>query len=440
MRQAHLNYKSTDVRWLQEIPSEWKLVKFKYLFEIRKRIVGELGHDVLSITQKGIKIKDTESGEGQVASDYTKYQLVKTGDFAMNHMDLLTGFVDISRYEGVTSPDYRVFSLKEKECFDKFCLYLLQMGYIDKIFYPLGQGAAHVGRWRLPADEFLNFKAPIPPYEEQVKIVKFLDKELSRVDTLIEEKQNFISLLEEKRRALISHAVTKGVDDSVEMKDSGVKWIGEVAPSTQVIRFRYLFSFSRGLSITKENLKDEGIKVLNYGEIHSKYNFELDVSRDQLKYVDESYLSTSKECLIGKGDFVFADTSEDIEGSGNFTHLISDEKIFAGYHTVVCRLKIEANSRFISYFIDSSAFRRQVQSVMKGVKVFSISQRALKDTWICLPPLTLQNNIADYLDAHCSKIKSLTEETYKSIELLKEHRAALINSAVTGKIDVREAV
>lgn len=440
MTPSYPQYKHTDSRWLKKIPSSWGFVRFKYLFKIRKRIAGELGHDVLSITQKGVKVKDIESGEGQVASDYTKYQLVKAGDFAMNHMDLLTGFVDISKFDGVTSPDYRVFSLIEKNCVDRYCLYLLQIGYLDKIFYPLGQGAAHVGRWRLPADEFLNFKAPIPSHDEQLKIVKFLDKNLSRIDSLIEEKHNFVNLLEEKRQALISHVVTKGLDDKAKMKNSGVEWIGKAPINSRVVRFRYIFSFGRGLSITKDHLKDEGIKVVNYGEIHSKYNFELDSVRDDLKYVDKSYLITSRDCLVSKGDFVFADTSEDLEGSGNFTHLISEEEIFAGYHTIVCRLKIEANSRFISYFLDSSAFRRQVQSVMKGVKVFSISQKALKDTWICLPSLTVQNNIADYLDTHCSKINLLKEETYKSIELLKEHRSALISAAVTGKIDVRELV
>ena len=95
--------------WLEEIPLDWEQRKIRHLFSIKKEIAGELGHEVISITQRGAKLKDTESGEGQLSMDYSKYQLVKQGDFLMNHMDLLTGYVDVSEFDGVTSPDYRVF-------------------------------------------------------------------------------------------------------------------------------------------------------------------------------------------------------------------------------------------------------------------------------------------------------------------------------------------
>ena len=124
------------------------------VFRIRKRIAGKLGFEILSITQKGIRKKDTTSGDGQLSMDYSKYQIVEPGDFAMNSMDLLTGFVDISRHYGVTSPDYRVFTLDDPESDPRFHLYLLQLCYIAKIFYPLGQGAAQLGRWRLPSEAF----------------------------------------------------------------------------------------------------------------------------------------------------------------------------------------------------------------------------------------------------------------------------------------------
>ncbi|AKV95762.1 hypothetical protein ACP86_06095 [Marinobacter sp. CP1] len=113
------NYKPSGIDWIAEIPDHWKIKKFKHLFRIKKEIVGELGHEVLSITQKGVKVKDIESGEGQISSDYTKYQLVAAGDFAMNHMDLLTGYVDISPFDGVTSPDYRVFRLEDRNAYNR---------------------------------------------------------------------------------------------------------------------------------------------------------------------------------------------------------------------------------------------------------------------------------------------------------------------------------
>lgn len=138
-------YKDSGVEWLGEIPEHWQVKKLKFIFKVQKRIAGELGHDVLSITQNGIKVKDVESGEGQLAMDYSKYQLVYKGDFAMNHMDLLTGYVDISKYDGVISPDYRVFELVGNNCSKAYLLFLFQMGYTNKIFYAFGQGVSQSG-------------------------------------------------------------------------------------------------------------------------------------------------------------------------------------------------------------------------------------------------------------------------------------------------------
>ena len=114
------------------------------MFEVKKRISGRIDLDVLSITQKGVKIKDIESNAGQLSMDYSKYQIVEKGDFAMNHMDLLTGYVDISKYDGVVSPDYRVFSVRNKDMCARYFLYLFQMGYQQKIFYAYGRGAAQL--------------------------------------------------------------------------------------------------------------------------------------------------------------------------------------------------------------------------------------------------------------------------------------------------------
>jgi type I restriction enzyme S subunit len=99
-------YKDSGVAWLGKIPKGWEPQKLQYLFEIKKRIIGKIGPSILSITQRGIKVKNIESNDGQLSSDYSKYQIVEKNDFAMNHMDLLTGYVDISQYEGVVSPDY----------------------------------------------------------------------------------------------------------------------------------------------------------------------------------------------------------------------------------------------------------------------------------------------------------------------------------------------
>lgn len=210
--------KPSGIDWLGDIPEHWETRKLRYLFEIKKRIAGELGHDVLSITQQGIKIKDTESMDGQISSDYSKYQVVEKGDFAMNHMDLLTGYVDISEYDGVTSPDYRVFSLIAPSTVDRYFLYLFQMGYKNKIFYAFGRGAAQFGRWRFPSDEFKEFKFPLPPdRDEQKAIAKHIETECSRLDTIIDKFKKQIKLIQEYRRTLISEVVTGKIDVRAEV-------------------------------------------------------------------------------------------------------------------------------------------------------------------------------------------------------------------------------
>lgn len=204
--------KPSGVEWLGDIPKEWQVKKSKYLFEIRKRIAGTLGFDVLSITQKGIKIKDITTGGGQLSMDYSKYQIVNVGDFAMNHMDLLTGFVDIAKTKGVTSPDYRVFTLTDKASDSNYFLYLFQMGYKNQIFFAFGQGSSQLGRWRFPTEEFNKFYFPYPSENEQKQISKYLDEKLIHFDKAIEKTKQSIAKLKLVKEALISQAVTGKIE------------------------------------------------------------------------------------------------------------------------------------------------------------------------------------------------------------------------------------
>lgn len=195
--------------WFEEIPCNWVMKRIKYLFHIKKDIAGKEGYTVLSITQRGIQPKDLSKNEGQIAANYSQYQLLAPGDFAMNHMDLLTGWVDISKYSGVTSPDYRVFVLDDTEKNDSsYYLYLMQMCYFNRIFYGLGQGVSGMGRWRLQADKFMNFPVVVPPVDEQKEIVSYLNEKCKQLDTLIRNKQQYLTEIENYKKSLIYEYVT----------------------------------------------------------------------------------------------------------------------------------------------------------------------------------------------------------------------------------------
>ncbi len=200
--------KDSGIEWIGEIPEGWEVVKIKYIFEIVKRISGELGHDVLSVTQLGLKIKNIKSNEGQLSADYSKYQFVNKGDYVMNHMDLLTGWVDCSNFYGVTSPDYRVFRTNTNSCFKEYFLYIFQTCYTNKIFYGIGSGVAKLGRWRLQTDKFKNFVVPLPSFKMQKKIVHYLKDRIDSIDKHINQKQKLITELETYKKSLIYEVVT----------------------------------------------------------------------------------------------------------------------------------------------------------------------------------------------------------------------------------------
>ena len=207
--------KDSGIEWIGKIPCHWNLLKLKFMFTIKKEIANKLGYDILSVTQSGLKVKDISNNEGQISADYSKYQLVDIDDFVMNHMDLLTGFVDCSKFKGVTSPDYRVFKFIENNRNSKrYYNYIFQSCYKNKTFYGLGQGVSNLGRWRLQTDKFMNFVLPVCSLEEQKEIADFLDKKCTAIDSAIDKKEQLIEKLECYKKSLIYECVTgkKGVN------------------------------------------------------------------------------------------------------------------------------------------------------------------------------------------------------------------------------------
>ncbi|HCW74728.1 MAG TPA: restriction endonuclease subunit S, partial [Clostridiaceae bacterium] len=201
--------KDSGIEWIGEVPKHWKVSKLKYEFRIKKEIAGSEGYDVLSVTQNGLKIKDLTINEGQMAANYSKYQFVKENDFVMNHMDLLTGWVDYSAFNGVTSPDYRVFYMAKPHANSaEYYKYVFQICYKNKIFYGIAQGVSNLGRWRLQADKFLNSYLPIPPKEEQEQIAKYVKSAEKKFDEIIRKKQMLIIELEQYKKSLIYEYVT----------------------------------------------------------------------------------------------------------------------------------------------------------------------------------------------------------------------------------------
>ena len=204
----HVEMKDSGIEWLGWIPAHWSKTPIKRMFYISKTIAGKTGFDVLSITQRGLKVKDITSGEGQLAADYSNYQIVEPGDFAMNLMDLLTGWIDVSDRSGVTSPDYRVFKARRENIDKRYYLRVFQYYYFGRIFYGFCKGISSKGRWRLPADAFRNMQAPVPPLDEQRRIAYYLDERCAQIDRAISAKKSIIADHKANKQSLIYEVVT----------------------------------------------------------------------------------------------------------------------------------------------------------------------------------------------------------------------------------------
>ena len=445
------SYKYSAVEWLGDIPKHWESNRLKkYLIERNEKNTPVKTDNLLSVTMyQGVIPVSEKQGNGgnKPKENLENYKISYPNDIVLNSMNVIVGSVGLNKYMGLISPAYYALYNRNKNNNIKFFSYIFHNPFFQKGLFGLGNGIMYKEsedgklntiRLKIPMEKLNQVVLPCPSISEQNQIVSFLDTETARIDNLIAKQEKLIELLEEQRKSIISHAVTKGLNPDAPMKDSGVEWLGDVPEHWTVLKNRHIFNFSKGLSITKENLQESGIPCVSYGEVHSKFGFEFNPEINDMKFVSEEYLKTSKNCLLNSGDFIFADTSEDFEGSGNFSYLNSNSQVFAGYHTVIARLKSKQKPRFFAYIFDSNAHRKQIQTQVKGIKVFSITQGILKDIYSWLPPVHEQDLIVEYLDNECKKISLLKAKQIELIEKLKEYRSSIISHAVTGKIDVRE--
>ena len=216
-----------------------------------------------------------------------------------------------------------------------------------------------------------------------------------------------------------------------EYKDSGVKWIGEIPEHWKIAPFGRHFSYGKGLPITKADLQSEGTPVISYGQIHSKKNTGTKIDENLIRYVHPSYIDTNPQSLLKENDFIFADTSEDIEGCGNCAYNDINGNIFAGYHTVIARPQNILFPKYYAYLFQSKNWKTQIQTLVNGVKVYSINRGILKQSILLIPQKDEQEAIVTYLDTKVAKIDEYISIAEKKIAALEELKQTIIAEAVT---------
>ena len=220
-----------------------------------------------------------------------------------------------------------------------------------------------------------------------------------------------------------------------EMKDSGAEWIGKIPKEWVTAPLKSSFSFGKGLSITKADLTETGIPVISYGQIHSKTCDGVHVEDNLLRYVPEEIVNENAKVI--RGGFIFADTSEDLDGCGNAVYVDRDD-LYGGYHTIVLTPENKnEDNRYYGYLFRTDAWRLQIRKQLTDVKLFSISQKSLKNTSILVPSIDERIAIANFLDERIEKVNEAITRHQAIIEKLEEYKKSVIYNAVTGKIDCR---
>ena len=368
--------KNSGIEWIGEIPDSWRLERLQWhLAEIKEQNFPIKTTQVLSLTNKLGVIPYEQKGEqgNKSKENYDEYKIAYPNTIVANSMNILIGSVGICNYLGCVSPVYYVFKPLKNENIE-YLNYIFQLVEFQKELRKYANGILEI-RLRLSSADILKRVVALPPKNEQSKIVNDLSKKLAEVDKLVEIQQAQIEKLKEYKQSVITEAVTKGIDPNVPMKDSGVEWIGKVPEQWKIVPLKSFFSFGKGLPITKENLKEDGVAVISYGQIHAKWNSGVTVHEELKRFVSEDFLCSNPQALVKLGDFIFADTSEDREGCGNCVYIDTNEKIFAGYHTIIISGKRSSKNKYLAYLFLTEAWRSQIRKRVTGVKLFSISKK-----------------------------------------------------------------
>ena len=291
-------------------------------------------------------------------------------------------------------------------------------------------------RSSLTEEDFGQILTIYPPLNEQQRIADYLDKKCGEIDGLIALQEQMIAQLTDYKQSVITEAVTKGLNPDAELVPSGIDWIGDVPKGWKIKPFKEVFRTGKGLSFTKADLVNEGFPVISYGQVHSKNNKGTQINDELIRFVPNEIVEGGNSSRVHIGDFIFADTSEDLDGCGNCVYVDKECGLYAGYHSVVAFSKRKESNKYLAYLFLTNCWRSQIRCRVSGIKVYSISQSIIKQTTLLIPPLSEQQSIATYLDTKCSEIDSLIAIKQQKIETLKDYKKSMIYECVTGKTDI----
>ncbi|NLR53267.1 restriction endonuclease subunit S [Citrobacter freundii] len=431
-------YKDSGVEWLGEVPNHWKTVSISRLFSRIKR-TGYTEKELLSVYRDyGVIPKSSrDDNNNKPSEDLSPYQLVEPNDLVMNKMKAWQGSIAISEYEGIVSPAYFVYkpnNILFELAHPRYVHYLLRNPIYVTQYLSRSKGI-RVNQWDLDPDEFRNIELLLPDKTEQEKIYSFLDHETAKIDNLIEKQLQLIELLKEKRQAVISHAVTKGLNPDVPMKDSGVEWLGEVPEHWELVPLKYLCNFSGGGTPTKDNLSYWQGGTVPWVSPKDMKSFWISETQD---YVTPKAVSESSTNYVEEGSLLMVVRSGILQR--NIPVAINIVKVTMNQDMKALKFNERMKAHYAAYFINGNVNSLLLEWTKEGATVESIEHEYLANGLIPVPPTVEQHSIIKSISEQMKCFESLEEKALTGIRLLQERRTALISAAVTGKIDVRDWV
>jgi type I restriction enzyme, S subunit len=432
---AYSAYKKSGIELLGEFPDHWMLKRFKNVFVERTERSTDGAEELLSVSAYfGIKPRSETLDEGDHlsrAESLEGYKVCRAGDLVINIMLAWNRGLGVSWQKGIVSPAYSVFHVTDGSS-PKFLDYLVRSDEYITYFKTYSAGIMD-SRLRLYPESFGRLFTAIPPVCEQIQIARFLDHETASIDALIEEQKRLIELLKEKRQAVISQAVTKGLNPMAPMKDSGVEWLGEVPVHWSVSPLKFLVEEKvagpYGASLTKAMYTDSGYRVYGQQQVISD-----DFSVGDY-YISEDKFSEMQRYVVFPGDVLIS-----VMGTIGRVSVVPFGVEAGIINPRLVRYKFSPNKvipEFAKILLMSFRYQNRLREESQGSTMEGLNMVILGDLPLVLPPLNIQQSIVAVVKDYDLEFDELVGQAQLAVELLQERRSALISAAVTGKIDVR---
>ncbi|MCC7317675.1 MAG: restriction endonuclease subunit S [Bacteroidales bacterium] len=419
-------YKDSGVDWLGEVPEHWELKKLKHMF-FEKKHSSDIELNCGSISFGKVVYKDDERVP---LATKMSYQVVSKGDFLVNPLnlnyDLISLRIALSEIDVVVSAGYIVLknSIELDKNYFKWLLHRFDVAYMKL----LGSGV----RQTINFSDIGNCELVAPPLPEQTRIAAFLDRKTAQIDQAIGQKERLIELLKERRQILIQNAVTRGLNPNVKMKDSGVEWIGEVPAHWEVKKLKYILKSQgrigfKGYAASDLVNMEDG--ALTLGATHLDWEGNLDLSEPV--YISWKKYYESPEIMVSKDDIIIVQRGSTC---GKVALIKNDIGPTTINPSLVLLKEIAEQPEYV--FLGIKVVLNGILNLVSTTAIPMLTQFQINNIVVPVPPKSEQISISEFIDSVSKKISEAVNCKQSEIEKLREYKAVLINSAVTGKIKI----